>query len=178
LALAGRPLGVLVPLLVLVAVFALLGALVLGLAVVALLEEFPGIRRLRPARVQLSAHPLRPGGAYELAVQQPGPARLRVLRVVLLCETHVPYPDGEGGTYDKIETAFEAELLRREELRVEGGAPPFTARCPFSLPEDVPPSRDEEPRQVRWKVVVRGRQTGFPLRFAFDYPVAVFPVAG
>jgi hypothetical protein len=163
-----------VPLLVFVGLFALFGLMLLGLAGYASLEEWPGLRGLRAPVVEVTAHPLRPGGTYELAVSQPGPLRLHTWHVVLRCERHVPQPDGEGGTYDKMETAFEAELLREADLRIEATLP-HTARCPFSLPADARPSRSEEPNKVRWMVRVAGRRTGWHRRFRFDYPVQVSP---
>jgi hypothetical protein len=163
-----------VPLLVLVAFFALFGLLLLGLAGYATVEEWPRLRGLQSARVELSDHPLRPGGSYELVVCQPGSVRLRALRVLLLCEQHVSYPDGEGDTYEKIESAFQAELVGEVDVRLEDGHP-FTARCPFFLPEDARPSNAAEPGKVRWKVVVKGRRAGWHLGFAFAFPVTVVP---
>jgi hypothetical protein len=160
-----------VPLLVFAAIFALVGVLLLVIAVCALLEEVPRLRGLRPPQVQLSAHPLRQGGSYELMLCQPGPIHLRLLRVALVCRVKVVVPDGEGGTYEKFETPFEVELVREEGLRVEPALPVIFRRA-FSLPEGVKPSSQAEP-EVQWKVVVQGCRAGWHLGFSFDYPVTV-----
>jgi hypothetical protein len=94
-----------------------------------------------------------------------------------VCEVKVSYPDGEGGTYEKCEPAFEAELVREEGLRVER-AVPVIFRRDFSLPGDVKPSSEAEPNPVRWKVVVKGHRAGWHLGFSFDYPVTVVAAEG
>jgi hypothetical protein len=165
-----------VPPLLFVTFFALFGLVLLALAGYATVEEWPRLRGLRPAQVTVSTHPLRPAGCYELTVQQPGPIHLRELQVVILCEIQVPHPDGEGGTYNKQETAFQAELVREEDLQLPGVLP-YSARRRFSLPADARPSSQPGSNEVCWKVAVLGRRPGWRLSFAFDYPVTVIPPA-
>lgn len=158
-------------------VFALFGLLILGFAMFALVEEYPGLRGLRSAEVKLSAHPLQPGGHYQVELFQSGRVDLRTLRAVLLCEVHVPHPDGEGGTYDKIETPYQVELVYEEDLRIEVDRP-FMARGVVHLPADARPSWAGESNKVRWKVAVSGLRPGWHWAFRFDYPVTVAPQAG
>jgi hypothetical protein len=162
------------PLLILVVLFAVFGTVVIGLAGYATVVEFPGLRGLRPPEVKLSAHPLRPGGNYEMTLKQLGPLHLRTLQVLLLCEQQVPYPDGEGGTNTRVVTVYLAELIREEDLRIDEDRP-YTSRCPFQLPEEARPSLEVEPNQVRWKLGVKGRRPGWHLGFQFDYSVGVVP---
>jgi hypothetical protein len=160
------------PLLIFVGVFALLGLVLLVLAVYAVLEEWTRLRGVREPSARLSAHPLRPGGSYELTLRQPGPVRLLELKVVLVGELTVATPDGEGGTHDKIETVCRDEILRKENVQVLDERP-YAASGTFTVPPQGMPSRGEGPNKMSWKVVVQGRREGWPLGFAFDYPVTV-----
>jgi hypothetical protein len=163
-----------VGLLVFLGLFALFGLLLLDLAVFALVEEYPRFRGLSAAEVLLSAHPLQPDGDYELALAQPGPIHLRNLQVCLIGNEHVPHPDGEGGTYDKIENFFQSELINEQDLQIANEFP-FKVRARFHLPVDAKPSKSSAPNQVNWKVRVAGRRAGWHWRFHFDFPVELVP---
>jgi hypothetical protein len=159
-----------VALIVFVAIFGLVGLVLIAWAVYTMLEEFPRLRGLPSAQVELSIHPLSPGGAYELEARQPGPVHLRALQVLLVCEVQQVFTSDDGEKSDKLETVYQAELAREEELHID--EVPYTARLRFSVPADARPSRDD-PGGVRWRVVVKGRRAGWPVGFAFDFPLTV-----
>jgi hypothetical protein len=161
-----------VPVLVFAAIFTFLGGVLLVLTFLMTLEQWPRLRGVRAAQVTVSAHPLRPGGRYELALLQPGPMPLGELHVSVLCEVQRSYPDSEGGTITKMEPVFRAELLREQDLDPSEAAP-YTARRSFSLPDDARPSCEKDPDQVRWTVIVGGRRRGWWWPFRLDYPVTV-----
>ncbi len=161
-----------VPVLVFVAAFAFPGGGLLVLTVWMTLEQWPQLRGVQAAQLTLSAHPLRPGGHYELTILQPGPMPLRELHVSLLCEAQFTQTDPEGGTYTKMEAIFRAELFREQDLDPCEAAP-YTARRLFSLPDDARSSCDQEPDQVRWTAIVAGRRRGGWWDFRLDYPLTV-----
>jgi hypothetical protein len=160
--------------------FAIPGGLVglgfLGLSAYAAFREFPVLLGVRPTRVEVSAHPLHPGGSYEIAIAQPGPLRLQALRVVLVCEERVTTREGTS-TRTETKTVYQDELLRRGACLIERGRP-YTARRPLRLPAEASPSFRAESSGVAWKVVVTGQSaTGWP-GFSFEFPVIVTGATG
>jgi hypothetical protein len=144
----------------------------LALAAIATVEEWPGLRGLRPPTLELSEHPLAHGDSVELTMSLPGPAHFRSFRLVLRCEVRTAMRDAAGEAYTKIESVHEDELLREENLRV-GPETPFTTRCQLCLPPDALPSTAGEPARVCWRVEAAGRRAGWHLGFRFEYPVTV-----
>src|SRR5262249_42888288 len=115
--------------------FALIG---LALAVLALVGTvytiLIGVRVSRPL-LEVSAYPLRLGKSYNLFLSQTGPLRLRRLRVLLVCKS--PLVEGVGeDAIDKIVTAYEAELVRRDDLAIPHGRP-FRARFGLTVPAEA-----------------------------------------
>jgi hypothetical protein len=166
-----------VALLIFVGVFTLAGGCLVALAVYAALEEFTRLRGVQEPRVELSEHPLRAGESYAVTVSQPGPVDLLLWKVLLVCDVMVPYPDGEGGTNEKLETVYQDQLFGEERLHIDGGVS-FSTRCSFSLPTDIRLASATETDKVRWKVAVRGHRAGWPIGFNFEFPVSVVEADG
>src|SRR5262249_48245192 len=97
--------------------FVLIG---LALAVLALVGTvytvLIAVRVTRPV-LEVSTYPIRLGETYDLFLSQPGPLRLRRLRVLLVCKTTQVAGVGEDAIHKTV-TAHEAELLRHDELMI------------------------------------------------------------
>jgi hypothetical protein len=168
-------------LLVFVALYALAGLGLIVLAAWLTLEQFPRLRGLPgEVQVEISSHPLRPGGTCEIEVVVPGPVHLRSLEVLLVCEATRHLADDSGELYEKVETPFRVELLHEEALAIEQAG--HTVRLPASLPPDACPSQPPlvgvrpgpgELGAVRWKLVVRGQREGWFLGFDLEFPLTV-----
>ena len=83
-----------------------------------------------PTLVEISDHPLLPGGEYEVFVSQAGRGRLGGLDLDLVCEEEAIY---QQGTNTRAETR---EVFRQGVLRCDGSASPEApfeslARLPF-----------------------------------------------
>jgi hypothetical protein len=149
----------------------------LGLGLLALLAfmapyEFPGALGARAARVEVSGESFVPGATGEVLVVQPGPARLRAWRVLLVCEHQGVFREGEDAPTE-TRLRHQEELMREEGLVLEPGMPPYTARRPLHIPEGAPPSGQAEGGTVRWKILVKGRRGGWRPGFTFEFPLAV-----
>jgi hypothetical protein len=149
----------------------LLGVGLAALLVFVALYEFPALKGVRPARVEVSDFPLHPGTSYEIRVTQPGPLRLLTWQVLLACEETTPAPEGSDARTE-AKTTHNEELIRQENLVIDD-AWPFTARRSFTLPDTARPSSEAEENRVAWKVVVKGRFGTWRPGFQLEYPLRV-----
>jgi hypothetical protein len=133
--------------------------------------------RLGHPVVEVSAVPLYCGEEAGLHVTLPGPARLRRLRIVVLCEEVASYTEGTT-TRKETRRVQEAELARQEEVSIERWAP-FRLRTSFRVPLGTMHSFKAEHNEVRWLVRVEGEaERLIPLKFTYDYPLPVLPPRG
>lgn len=148
--------------------FVLIG---LALAVLALVGTvYTVLIAMRVARplLEVSAYPLRLGETYELFLSQPGPLRLRRLRVLLVCKATLVEGVGEDAI-DKTVTTHEAELLRHHDLTIHHGKP-FRARCTLTVPAEARTSCEAKHHEVAWQLLVQGDLHRWP---AFEFPFSV-----
>jgi hypothetical protein len=156
-------------------VWVILGGL-MGVGLVALLAfvalyEFPALKGVRPAVVEVSDYPLHPGATCEILVTQPGPLRLLTWQLLLVCDETRPSPEG-AETRTETRTTHDEVLVRQEELVIDDGQP-YTARRSFALPDTARPSCEAPEDRVAWKVVVRGRFGTLRPGFQLEYPLLV-----
>jgi hypothetical protein len=126
------------------------------------------MRVTRPV-LEVSTYPFRLGETYDLFLSQPGPLRLRRLRVLLVCKTTQVAGIGEDAT--QTVTAHEAELLRRDELMIHHGKP-FRALFSLTIPGRARESCDAKHQEVVWQLLVQGDLCRWPA-FEFPFKVAV-----
>jgi hypothetical protein len=149
-------------------IFLVLGALALCGGVTGLLVHLCVGR----TAAELSAHPVRPGEPFEVCVRQEGPARLRSLRVSLVCEEQATYQQGTD-TRTETKCVYRQNLLHRGEVVAERDAP-FEYRTEVTLPGGAMHSFAAAHNRVRWRLVVRGEPAGLP-HFERDFPFVVAP---
>jgi hypothetical protein len=147
--------------------------LLIGLALVGGVLLF--IARVRAGRVlmELSAHPLRAGGSYELWARQDGRARVRQVQIHLVCEESATYQQGTT-TSTATQVVSVHDLLNWERdpaaNELSGGV-----RCPLVVPPDAMHSFEAKHNKITWRLQLRGRVGPWPLKLTF--PVIIYPAA-
>jgi hypothetical protein len=149
----------------------LAGVALTALLVFLALYEFPALKGVRPARIEVSDHPLRPDENYEILVTQPGPLRLRSWQLLLVCDETHPSPEG-ADTATETGTTHSEELDRQEDLVIDDWHP-YIVRRSFALPEAARPSAEAAEDRVAWKVLVKGRLVARWTGFRLEYPLRV-----
>jgi hypothetical protein len=122
--------------------------------------------------VEISAHPLFPGGEYEIFVSQSGNLHVRSFNVSLVCEEEATYRQGTDAR-TASRRVYEQELCRHEGFAIRHGAA-FEVRAPLAIPARAMHSFRAEHNSVCWKLLVRGRFVR-PPEFERSFPVSVYP---
>jgi len=125
-----------------------------------------------PTRIEISQHPLYPGGSYEVFVSQAGRLSIGSLRVLLNCEEKATYRQGTD-TRTERRRIFEEELFSQEGFEVHQGLP-FEHRLSVRIPESAMHSFKSDHNEIGWSLEVRGAVDGWP-DFARVFPVVVYP---
>jgi hypothetical protein len=136
------------------------------------LRQVRGIAGVGSTVVEISDHPLEPGGTYRLFVMQMGRMRLRSLRVELICEEESFFRQGTDVRSDQ-HVALSKELLTEGPVRVDPQAP-WEQQLEFELPANVMHSFSATNNSVRWRLVVSGEARPWP-SFCRSFPLVVHP---
>ena len=137
-----------------------------------LLELIRQTSGVGPTVVEISDHPLRPGGRYELAVAQWGRMKLRRFTVRLVCEEETYFRQGTDVRVDR-HAALDRELWSGKAVQVD----PWQAweqQLSFQLGEDVMHSLEGSHNAIRWRIEVRGEARPWP-SFCRSFPVVIHP---
>jgi hypothetical protein len=130
--------------------------------------------RLGHPIVEVSAGTLYCGEDYEVLVTLPGPARLRWLRLALVCEEKVSYSDGSS-RQDESRVVHDEQLARQDGVLIEWWAP-LRLRTSFRVPRSAMHAFKAEHNEVRWLVRIEGEaERMLPLPFTHDFPLPVRP---
>lgn len=125
-----------------------------------------------PTLVEISDHPLLPGGQYRLFLSQSGRLKMSSLAVGLICEESATYRQGTDARTE-TRSVFRQELFRREGFEIRHGVP-FETECAFAVPDPVMHSFRANHNEIRWKVVVEGAAAGWP-EFRRTFSVIIRP---
>lgn len=148
---------------------------VVGLALVVLLvREVLVAAGIGPTRVEISDHPLQPGGHYRLFVSQSGPVRLRRLTVSLVCTEEATYRQGTDTRVERHET-IRLPLVEHSGLAARRGAA-FEIECDMDIPDSAMHSFQADHNRIQWAIVVAGEPIGWP-EFRRGFPIVVRPAA-
>ena len=134
--------------------------MVLGTAYKWIVSKFVG-----RVEVELSAHPLAPGGPVRVRVAQMGSVPLRRVMVDLVCTEEATYISGTSTATDKLQVARHA-LADSDDH--PGGLP---LEFDYTVPADAMHSFEAKNNKIKWIVRVAGRAMGLPYRD--DYSVIV-----
>ena len=133
-----------------------------------------------PTIVEISDHPLFPGGRYGLSLTQAGQLRIRTIEVFLVCEEEVSFHQGTD-VRTESKAIYKSQLGRITNFRIQAGLP-FERRFEFSIPVDAMHSFQSQHNAVQWKFVVQGVAEGWsPFQFNLQrsflrsFPILVYP---
>jgi hypothetical protein len=127
-----------------------------------------------PTLVEISDHPLVPGGEYEIMLSQSGRLSMNSLVVLLRCQEEATYQQGTNSRTE-TSTVYEQEVFRREGFEIHQGIP-FEAGATLTIPTSAMHSFKTARNAVVWKLVVRGDVAGWP-DYERDFPLLVYPRA-
>jgi hypothetical protein len=137
------------------------------------LRQFVVHTAIGPTIVEVSNHPLYPGGRYELLVSQTGNLRLNLFEARLVCEEEVTYHQGTDIRHE-VRAVFEEELFRLTDLQLEPGAA-FEKPVEFTIPAGAMHSFVSSHNSLNWKIVVEGEASEWP-RVVRSFPLIVYPL--
>ncbi len=151
-----------------------LGLIGLG-AIVLFLRQLVVATRIGPTLLEISDHPLQPGGRYRLFLSQSGRLTIRDLRVSLVCAETATYRQGTNSRTETQEVQRH-ELFRRQQFDIERGLP-FEAELEFSVPEGAMHSFKADHNEINWALRVESDMAGRPNHHR-SFPVIVRPANG
>jgi hypothetical protein len=125
-----------------------------------------------PTLVEISAHPLVPGGTYEIYLSQAGRLAVKKFDLKLVCEENATYRQGTN-TRKSTRRVFEESLVSRESFKLGPGVP-FEARARLFVPYDAMHSFKAGHNRVDWKIVVAGDVERWP-GFERTFPIVIRP---
>jgi hypothetical protein len=146
-----------------------------GWAVVLLVRQLLVATGIGPMLLEISDHPLVPGGRYRLFLSQSGWLSVKTLRASLTCEEAATYRQGTDARTETREV-HRQELLRQTDFEIRGGAP-FERDIDLNIPDGVMHSFSSQHNEIAWKIVVEGEAVGWPA-YRRAFPVIVRPASG
>jgi len=115
---------------------------------------------IEPTIVEISDHPLYPGGSYDLHVMQTGRYQLNGLSVLLACDEEATFQQGTNSRTHQ-ERVFELELYRCGPRKIRRDQP-FSERIELNVPNRVMHTFQSTHNSVQWKIVVRSDVQKWP----------------
>ena len=140
--------------------------------IVLFVREFVLATALGTTQLEISDHPLRPGGRYEVLLAQGGVGEFGELALAIEVEEQATF---RQGTDTRIErrVVWQRPLESWRNVEVAPGTR-FEGRSLLELPATAMHSFASEHNAVSWRVVVRGRAARWP-EFSRSFPVIVHP---
>jgi hypothetical protein len=122
--------------------------------------------------VEISDHPLYPGGKYEVFISQSGRLKIKTFRVLFVCDEEATYHQGTN-TRTARQRVCEQELFRRDNFEIQSGDP-FETQVALEVCEGAMHSFTSANNQIGWKIFVRGEVEGKP-DYERAFLVTVYP---
>ncbi|MBM4020890.1 MAG: hypothetical protein FJ284_01345 [Planctomycetes bacterium] len=127
-----------------------------------------------PTQLEISDHPLRPDGIYDLLLAQGGSGAFTRLELALELEEQATFRQGTDTRTERV-VVWRQELGSWRDLQLTPGTR-FEARAALHVPGKAMHSFASEHNSVHWRIVVRGRPGRWPA-FTRSFPLVVFPAA-
>jgi len=127
-----------------------------------------------PTQMEISDHPLRPGGRYDVLVAQGGSGAFRRLEVALEVEEQATFRQGTDTRTERV-IVWRQPIKEWRDAELSPGAR-FESHATVRIPEEVMHSFHSEHNVVSWRFVVSGEPVRWP-GFRRVFPVVVFPAA-
>ncbi len=128
-----------------------------------------------PTLMEISDHPLSPGGQYRLFLSQSGRLMVNSIRVSLLCEESATYRQGTN-TRTETQEVFRQPVFVREGFSIESGLP-LETEVELNVPEGAMHSFKSDHNEVNWILLVEGDVASWP-DYKRRFSVIVRPSAG
>lgn len=148
--------------------FALIGLLMIGLLFRAALVTLG----VGPTHVEISKHPWRAGGEYEIWFSQSGKLTLQHFIVELVCEESVTYRQGTDTRTERC-IVHRQTLFERHDFVIPEGEP-LAEQVLCRIPPTAMHSFEATSNEIHWKIVVRADIVAWP-NFERSYSVIVQP---
>ena len=113
-----------------------------------------------PTNIEISDHPLLPGGTYEVYLSQMGKFKVKSLNASLVCVEETTFRQGTDIRND-VQHVYQEEIVLKRNFEVVPGKP-FETRAELTIPSDAMHSMQAEHNAVKWRVEVQGRVDGWP----------------
>lgn len=126
-----------------------------------------------PTMVEISNHPLYPGGRYALLLSQTGNLRMKLLNLRLVCEEEVTYHQGTDIRHE-ARVVYQREVVRLTDFAIDAGSS-FEKEVEFTVPAEAMHSFVSTHNSLNWKVVVTGQADQWPA-FTRSFPLIVYPL--
>jgi hypothetical protein len=127
---------------------------VIGLTLVYYLyRQFRLMTRIGSTRIEISHHPLFPGGEYELFLSQAGHLTMKSLHVFLECEEKATYRQGTDTRTD-TRLVFDQPVYEAHDFEIVP-AKPFECQCRVRIPSGAMHSFKSDHNQIGWRLLVR-----------------------
>ena len=123
-------------------------------------------------QLEITDHPLRPGGSYGLMVAQAGSGVFREIALDLELEEQATFRQGTDTRSERM-VVWRQPIHAWRDVQLSPGTR-FEAHATVQVPETAMHSFASEHNSVRWTIVVRGTPTGWPA-FRRIFPLVVFP---
>ncbi|MEM6780216.1 MAG: hypothetical protein AAF670_21365 [Planctomycetota bacterium] len=125
-----------------------------------------------PTLVEISEHPLEPGGRYEVYIAQMGRMKLQSLTITLVCEEESFFRQGTDVRAER-HIAFSLELWSGKSIRVDPRRP-WEQQLLLEVPANAMHSFSATHNSVRWRLTVNGESRPWP-SFCRSFPLLVYP---
>lgn len=140
--------------------------------VIRTIRQFWRASRTAPTRVEISEHPLAPGGQCELFVAQTGKLDVNSFDVLLVCEEEATFRQGTD-TVTSTGMVSADTVFSKERFEIDG-IEPYEVRCPLRVPDDAMHSFRAAHNVVQWKLLVRSNVNG-RRNSERSFPIVVVP---
>lgn len=127
-----------------------------------------------PTQVEISDHPLRPGGQYQVVVSQGGRIKLKWLELSLVCEEEATFHQGTDVRTESRAVSY-TRMALYENLSIDPGTP-FEHLGELQVPSQAMHSFRGKCNAIHWKLVVRGGGARWQ-QFDRSFPIVVIPMA-
>jgi hypothetical protein len=145
-----------------------------GLAIIYFfVRELLVVTAVGPTQLEISDHPLRPGGSYRVYISQGGRLTINSLELSLVCDEVATYRQGTD-TRTELARVFSQSLLARQRVELLPQAA-FEEQLDVAIPSECMHSFKAAHNEVRWRLLVRGDVAGWP-PFERSFPVVVVPL--
>lgn len=125
-----------------------------------------------PTAVEVSDHPLQPGGEYNLSVSQTGRLTVNSFLVSLICEEQATFRQGTD-IRTEVREVFRRRVFEDGDFDIDPSNP-FEHRCTLEIPNSAMHSFQGTHNQVRWFLLIEGDASTWPA-FRRNFPLIVHP---